>query len=151
MRASRSGLPTSLLATAAVMALAVASPGITALAGCTAAPVTEVIGDRAGRVVMLDAPADEVFRVTVETLEDYGFRIEEIDRLARILRTDDDPYSEGREFQVLASVDPLGPYDARLRLLIVRPIPGGRLPQETEPLSSEAYRQLLDAIQARLR
>lgn len=120
-------------------------------AGCTTAPVTEVIGDRAGREAVFDASADDVFRVTLTTLEDYGYRIEEVDPLARTLRTDDDPYAEGREFQVIASVDPIGPADARLRLLIVRPNPGGRLPQETEPLTSEPYRTLLDAIQARLR
>ena len=66
-----------------------------------------------------------------------------------VLITDDEPVA--RDFQVLASVDRTGPNNARLRLLIVRPVPGGRLPQETEPLSSEAYRQLLDTIQARLR
>lgn len=134
---------------ALALLLAASAAGYTV--GCTAAPVTEVIGDRAGREALFDASADDLFRVTLTTLEDYGYRIEEVDRLARSLRTDDDPYAGGGEFQVIASVDPIGPTDARLRLLIVRPIPGGRLPQDTEPLNSEPYRQLLDAIQARLR
>lgn len=123
------------------------------LSACTPPPVTEVTGDTTGRTLTIAASADDVFRATVETLDEYGFPADVVDYRRRALRTGfrsaSAPLSDGRPVRAVVSVEPVEPDDARLTLLLVRPSPGGRLPQTTEPPESLAYRELLDAIKAK--